>query len=85
MRTTIELKKEHRALLHAIAAQRGWRGYSRLVEEAIELYLQHQAGAQEARRALLERKGAWSSTDTDRMRATITKLREEWTEATASS
>ena len=85
MRTTIELKKEHRALLHAIAARRGWRGYSRLVEEAIELYLQHQAEAQEARRALLERKGAWSSTDADRMRAAITKLREEWTRAAASS
>ena len=39
MRTTIELKEEHRALLHAIAARRGWRGYSKVIEEAIEFYL----------------------------------------------
>ena len=79
MRTTIELKEDHRALLHAIAARRGWRGYSRVVEEAIEFYLQHHAAAEEARRALLERKGAWTEEEAERTRAAIAELRRGWT------
>lgn len=78
MRTTIELKEEHRALLHAIAARRGWRGYSKVVEEAIEFYLQHHAEAEEARRALLGRKGAWSAEEAERVRAAIRELHKRW-------
>jgi len=83
MRTTVELKEEHRALLHAIAAHRGWRGYSRVVEEAIDFYLAHHAVAEEARRALLERKGAWKVEEVERTRAAIAELRRQW--AAASS
>jgi len=78
MRTTIELKDEHRALLHAIAAQRGWRGYSRVVEEAIAYYLRHHEAAQETRQALLERMGGWSEQEAERTRATIERVRETW-------
>ena len=74
MRTTIDLKEEHRALLHAIAARRGWRGYSRVVEEALEFYLRHHAEAEEARCALLRRKGAWSAKEAERIRAVIAEL-----------
>lgn len=83
MRTTIELKEEHRALLHAIAARRGWRGYSRVVEEAIEFYLQHHVEAEEARQALLNRKGAWSAEEAERTRAAIAELRRQWTAASS--
>lgn len=78
MRTTIELKEEHRALLHALAARRGWRGYSRVVEEAIEFYLRHHAEAEEARKALLKRKGAWTEEEAARTRAAIAELRRQW-------
>jgi hypothetical protein len=79
MRTTIELREEHRALLHAIAARRGWRGYSRVVEEAIDFYLEHHAEAAGARRALLERQGGWSADDADHTRERIRELRARWT------
>ncbi|MEW6183386.1 MAG: hypothetical protein AB1500_09480 [Bacillota bacterium] len=39
MRTTIELPNEKRAKLLAIAARRGLRGYSQLINEALDLYL----------------------------------------------
>lgn len=79
MRTTIELTEEHRVLLHAIAARRGWRGYSRVVEEAIDFYLEHHASAGEVRRALLERQGGWSAEETDHTREMIRELRTRWT------
>jgi metal-responsive CopG/Arc/MetJ family transcriptional regulator len=79
MRTTIELKEEHWALLHAIAARRGWRGFSHVVEEAIEFYLKHHAKADEAPRALLGRRGAWSAEEVERLRAAIEDLRKQWT------
>ncbi len=78
MRTTIELREEHRALLHAIAARRGWRGYSKVIEEAIEFYLKHHAAAEEARKLLLGRKGAWSAEEAERVRRAIAELRREW-------
>ena len=78
MRTTIEIKEEHRALLHAIAARRGWRGYSRVVEEAIDFYLKHHAEAEKARQGLLRRKGAWTAQDAEELRAAIAELRRGW-------
>lgn len=78
MRTTIEIKDEHRVLLHTIAARRGWRGFSRVVEEAIEFYLKHHASAEEARRALLERMGSWSSEEAEKLRTAIAEVREIW-------
>ena len=43
MRTTIELKPEHRAALLELAARRGEKGFSSLIADAIEAYL---AGAE---------------------------------------
>lgn len=39
MRTTIEISNETRAKLMALAARRGLRGYSEIVNEAIKEYL----------------------------------------------
>ena len=81
MRTTIELTEEQRALLHAIAARRGWRGFSRVVREAIDFYLKHHTEAERARRALLGRKGAWSAAEAERVRQALEELRTSWSEA----
>ena len=40
MRKTIELTNDHRSSLHALAARRGLRGYSKLIQEAVDLYIQ---------------------------------------------
>ena len=39
MRTTVDIKPEHRSALLAIAARRGQKGFSTVLEEAIESYL----------------------------------------------
>lgn len=72
-------------MLHAIAARRGWRGYSKVLEEVIEFYLKHHVEAEEACRALLFRKGAWTAEEAARTRAAITELRQKWTAPIASS
>ena len=40
MRTTVEIPDEQRAKLLQLAAQRGEKGFSRLVQEALDLYLE---------------------------------------------
>ena len=40
MRTTIELKPEHRSALMALASRRGEKGFSSVLGEAIEVFLQ---------------------------------------------
>ena len=77
-RTTIDLKDEHRAILRAIAVSRGWRGFSGAIEEAIEFYLEHHAVSEVARRALLKRRGAWSSDEASRTARTIAEVRRSW-------
>ncbi len=77
-RTTIELKDEHRVMLQAIAVSRGWRGFSRAIEEAIEFYLHHLAEAEVARRALLGRRGSWSTEEARETARTIAEVRRNW-------
>ena len=43
LRTTIAIKREHQVLLKALAAKRGLRGYSRIIAEALDLYLKERA------------------------------------------
>ena len=50
VRTTIELRDDHRARLLEMAARRGEKGFSSLVAEAVELYLKAQQELDEARR-----------------------------------
>jgi hypothetical protein len=77
-RTTIDLKDEHRAILRAIAVNRGWRGFSRAVEEAIDFYLEHHAESEVARRSLLERSGAWSAEEAGSTARAIAEVRRSW-------
>lgn len=72
------MKEEHRALLHAIAAHRGWRGYSNVIQEAIEFYLRHHSAAEEATRTLLTRKGGWSEEDVEKLKVALEELRRQW-------
>ena len=44
MRTTIEIKPEHRAKLLELAARRGQKGFSHLIAEALEAFLRAETG-----------------------------------------
>lgn len=60
MRTTIELSDRTYARLRAKAAERGMRGFSAIVEQALESYLAS-GGEDDLAAALAEAEGAWSA------------------------
>lgn len=78
MRTTIELKDEHRAALLEIAARRRLKGFSALVEDAVESYLKADADRRSRRRNALGLKGVLSRTEGERLRRTAAALRRSW-------
>ena len=78
MRTTIEMKDEHRAKLLELAARRGEKGFSGIVAEAIEKYLKEEAAnAKQLRKALLSR-GKLSGKEANQLRAETDSLRQSW-------
>jgi predicted DNA-binding protein len=78
MRTTIEIKDEHRARLLELAARRGEKGFSGLVAEAVELYLESLARDEERRRAALRLRGSLSEGDAGELRRATRSVRESW-------
>jgi vacuolar-type H+-ATPase subunit E/Vma4 len=62
MRTTIELSDRTYARLRARAAERGMRGFSAIVEEALERLLEP-GGENDLASALAEAEDAWSDSD----------------------
>ena len=84
MRTTIELTDDHRAKLLALAARRRLRGFSALIREALERYLeepsnggQTQAGAKAARSARKIR-ARMTETEAEQMQRRINELWRRW-------
>ena len=57
MRTTIEIKPEHRVKLLELAARRGNKGFSELVGGALEAYLRAETDRETLRRRALRLKG----------------------------
>ena len=78
MRTTVELSDEHRAKLLALAAERGARGFSELVREAIEHYLSDNAARQDRVDAALAALGSLSDEEGDDLERAVIQLRETW-------
>ena len=78
MRTTIEIRDEHRAKLLEMAARRGEKGFSSIVSEAIELLLQAQAELDEARCRALEVRGSLGEREAEDLRKEVSQLRAEW-------
>jgi Arc/MetJ family transcription regulator len=74
MRTTIELSDRTYARLRAKAAERGIRGFSAIVEEALERLLEP-GGEDDLASALAEAEGAWSESDVEEWERT---RREAW-------
>lgn len=78
MRTTVELSDEIRAKLLELAARRGEKGFSGLVEAALERYFdeqEHRARRADEARAVL---GAMSEEDAEELRDSVRRLRERW-------
>jgi predicted DNA-binding protein len=78
MRTTIELSDDHRSALHSLAARRGLRGYSKLIQEAIDFYIKEKAKRGDSVRLLLRMRGTWSEEGVKRFRKKLEEIRRNW-------
>lgn len=83
MRTTIEIADDKLVKLKKLAAERGERGFSALVDEALERYLETDPGAERARRerqaeAIRALAGSWSDEDAALARERIAELSATW-------
>jgi len=78
MRTTIEMKPEHRSALLALAARRGEKGFSSLIAEAIEEYLDGERVRRQRRKELRSLAGSVSAEDASKMRDVVDSLRRNW-------
>lgn len=78
MRTTIELKDEHRAKLLELAARRGEKGFSDVLGEAIEIYLETLSRDEAKRQAAVELRGSLGEADARELREATRSLRESW-------
>ena len=78
MRTTIEIPDAIRARLLEIAAQRGEKGFSRIVEEALVRYLDAEADRVETIEAALATLGSLTEAEAESMRDSIRELRATW-------
>ena len=75
MRTTIELSDDHRSVLHFLAAQRRLRGYSKLIQEAIDFYIKEKVRGETGVKYLLKMRGTWSKEEAKRFRKRVGEIR----------
>ena len=78
MRTTIEITDNQRSQLLAIAANRGMNGFSAIVREALEEYLNKKMGNREALKAALDTRGSLTKREADELEAKCVELRGQW-------
>ena len=78
MRTTIEIADVQRARLLEIAGARGEKGYSRLVQEAIELFLKERQRKDGMVKAALAQRGALNDDEGGEFETRIQQIREDW-------
>jgi predicted transcriptional regulator len=78
VRTTIELKPEHRAKLLELAARRGEKGFSSVISEAIEAYLEGAGDKERVRSRALRLRGTMPTAEANRLRQETEALRAHW-------
>jgi hypothetical protein len=78
MRTTVEIDDGQRAELLKLAAQRGDKGFSSIVREALDLYLKQHRAKREVVAQALKLQGSFSDGEADALEASVRQLREKW-------
>lgn len=78
MRTTVELSDDLIAALHALAVKKGYRGYSKIMEEAVKHYLRDHEKKEGAWSVLMKMRGSWSAEDASETRKKLEEIRKNW-------
>ena len=79
MRTTVELRDDQHAALAALASRRGLRGYSALVQEALDVYLREHASERLAE--TLRLRGILAEDEAAEVERRIAEARATWNTA----
>jgi hypothetical protein len=78
MRTTVEITDAQRARLLHIAARRGEKGFSRLVQQAIDRLLADEDSGKGRVEAALALAGSMTADAADELAASVTRIRSSW-------
>jgi Arc/MetJ family transcription regulator len=78
MRTTIEITDAQRAKLLELAALRGEKGFSVLVQEALDAYIEAQTGNEKKKRRALALTGSLKAREAQELRESTKAIRESW-------
>lgn len=78
MRTTVEIRDDLRARLLEMAARRGVKGFSSIVEEALKHFIEDEEERTAARGRALMLRGALSDDEATELEATTRALRANW-------
>lgn len=78
MRTTVEISDSQRAQLLRLAAERGDKGFSRLVGEALERFLAEEGVRKDRIQSALALEGTLDAESADEMEASVRRIRSTW-------
>ena len=78
VRTTIELKPEHRSRLLELAARRGEKGFSSVIGEALDLFLEGAGHREHLLGQALKQRGSFSEAEAAQLRREADALRRRW-------
>jgi hypothetical protein len=78
MRTTVEIRDDQRAKLLELAGRRGEKGFSHIVEEALDRYFAADEGKGERIRRALEAIGSLDAAAADRLAEDARRIRDTW-------
>jgi len=72
------MRPDHRSALLALAAKRGEKGFSSVLEEVIDTYLAGEGERERKKRALLSLEGCLTEAEAEELRQTTQRMRQEW-------
>jgi len=78
MRTTIDLSDEQRARLQALAIRRRQKGFSAIVQEAVDRYLDEETTRRDRVKRALALSGSLDDEAADALEASVRSIRESW-------
>lgn len=78
MRTTVEITDDQRTEIARIASIRGFKGYSQIIQEALQEYIEREHSGHEVIEAALKLQGSLSTRDGDVMEKARLHLRGTW-------
>jgi metal-responsive CopG/Arc/MetJ family transcriptional regulator len=78
MRTTVELSADLIAALHALAVKKGYRGYSRVMEEAVKHYLREHEKKNLSLSVLMKMRGSWNAGEAAQTKQRLEEIRKNW-------